>query len=72
MMVYSEKLSKIIVSEKYEVYSTNKYSFCISLNLSQKGHNSVKSLQMTSNFELDLYVIMLNPSVKLLHPFKSY
>ena len=64
MVVYSEKLSNIIVSEKCEVYSTIKYSFCLSLNLSQKGHTSIESLQMTSKFELDLYVIMLCPSVK--------
>ena len=38
VMCYSEKLSDIIVLEKCEVYSTNKgqYSFCISLNQSQK------------------------------------
>ena len=38
IMAYSEKLSDIIVFEKCEVYSTKKqYSFCISLNLRQKG-----------------------------------
>ena len=38
IIAYSEKSSDIIVLEKCEVYSTKKkqYSFCISLNVSQK------------------------------------
>ena len=36
-----------------------------SQNLSKKGHNSVKILRITPLFELDLYLIMLDPqSVK--------
>ena len=31
---------------------------------SKKGHNSIKSFRMTSEFELDLYFMMLYPSVK--------
>ena len=37
MIAYSENLLDIIVLEKCDVYSTkSQYSFCISLNLSQK------------------------------------
>ena len=65
-MAYSKKLSDIIVLEKCEVYSTkSNFSFCFSLSLSQKGHNSVKCLQMISKFELDLYCMMLYHSVKV-------
>ena len=54
-----------VVFEKCKVYFTkSQYSFCISLNLSQKGHNSLKNLQMTSKFKLSLYFIMPYPSVK--------
>ena len=60
---YSEILSDIIALGKCEVHCTKKpYSFCISQGLSQKGHNSVKTLQMISKFELDLYFMILYPS----------
>ena len=68
IMANSDKLSDITVLEKYEVYSTKKanIAFAFSLNLkSKKGHNSVRSLRMTSKFELGLYFIMLYNSVKL-------
>ena len=49
---------------KFISQKKSQYSFCISLNLSKKkGNNSVKSLQVTSKFELDLYFMMLQPSV---------
>ena len=35
-----------------------------SQNLSKKGHNSFKNLQMTSFYDLGLYFMMLYPSVK--------
>ena len=71
-MAFSEKLSDIIVLDECEVYSTkSQYSVCISLNLSKKGHNSVKTLQITSKFKFDLYIVMVYPSVKL-DPFKSF
>ena len=64
-MAYSEKLSDFVVLEKCEVYAgKSQYSLCISLNLSKKGNNSVKSLKMTpKSLELDLYFMMLNPFV---------
>ena len=42
----------------------SQYSFYISLNLSQKRAITQSSLWMTSNFEIDLYFMMLYPSVK--------
>ena len=64
IIAFSENLSDIIVLENCEVYTTkSQYSFGISLKLSKKGHNSVKSLRMTSNFEFVSYVIMLYLSV---------
>ena len=71
-MAYSEKMSDIIVLEKCEVDSTKKASIAFALN---KGDNSVKSLQITSTFEIDLYLWCFTISkiwMKLLHPFKSY
>ena len=53
IMAYSEKMSDIIVLEKCEVDSTKKASIAFALN---KGDNSVKSLQITSTFEIDLYL----------------
>ena len=52
-MAYSEKLSDI-----------NKHGEMLSLQKSNlKDHNSVKILWMTSKFTLDLYFMMLYPSV---------
>ena len=51
-LTYNEKVSDIIVFGKNDAsLQKSQYSFCTSLNLRQ---NSVKSLQMTSKFELDL------------------
>ena len=53
---------------------TSQYSFCISLNLkSKKGHNSVKSLWITSKWPVFYDASPLcNIWIELLHPFKSY
>ena len=65
IMAYSKKLSDIIVLGKCEVYSTKKPIQLLPKPKSKKGHNSVKKLQMTFKFELDLYFMMFYPSVKL-------
>ena len=64
-MAYSEKLSDIIVLEKCEVYATKKqYSICFSLNQSKKDSQLSQHFADYPRFELDLYLLMLDPSVQ--------
>ena len=61
-----EKLSDIIVLEKFEVYSTKKANraFVLAETQVKKGHYSVKNLRLTSKFELDLSFMTLYISIK--------
>ena len=64
IIAYSEKLSDISFGEMWRFHNKGQYSFSIGLNICQKGHYSVKRLQITSKFELDLYFMMIYPSLK--------
>ena len=61
-MVDSERLSEIKALGKLEIYHTKNQQHKPKY---KKGQNSVKILQMTSQFERDLYFIMLYPSVNV-------
>ena len=55
-----------MLEQTYKVYSTKKanIAFALAKPKSKKGHNSVKSMQMISEFEPNLYFMILCPSVK--------
>ena len=61
IMAYSDRFLDIIVLKKCEVYSTKNVNipFVLAKPKSKKGQNSVKSLQITTEFDLDHYFIML-------------
>ena len=65
IMAYSEKLSDIKALLKWKGLSHKKANIAFASAQTQvkKSHNSLKILRMTSEFELDLYFMMLYPSV---------
>ena len=68
-MAYSEKASDIYFRRNVKLIpQKSQYSFCISINLSQKwiikGHYSVKNMRTTSKLQLIMYLLMLYLSVK--------
>ena len=62
IIAYSEKLSNIIA---LWIHKNANIAFALAQTLIKMVHNSVKSLQMTSKFELELYFFMLYTSVNL-------
>ena len=49
----------------FNPFKSYKLATTIIQNLRKKGHKSVKILRMTFKFELDMYFMMLYPSVNI-------